>query len=125
MEHGFNEVYSEVSMIEQVSAYSFGRHNAHTTLFSRQHQAYEYHALEPLSPEDIKKEKEHTALFMTLGGIAIATGLFALLGKLHAKGTLSEIKNPDTIAEHTKSYMHKIGKSAHSLGTTIKGWFGK
>lgn len=112
-------------MIEQVSAVNFGRHNGHTTLFARQHQAYEYHALEPLSSSDLIKKKEHTALFMTLGGIAIATGLYALLGKLHAKGVLSEIKDPDNIIEHTKAYMHKIGKSAHSMGKTIKGWFKK
>ena len=110
-------------MIEQVSALSFGRHNAHTTLFSRQHQVYEYHALEPLSSSDVIEKKKHTALFMTLGGIAIATGLYALLGKLHAKGSLTEIKDPSTVTEHTKSYMHKIGKSAHSIGKTIKGWF--
>lgn len=112
-------------MIEQVSAVSFGRHNAPTTLFSRQHQAYEYHSLEPLTSADIRKKKENTALFMTVGGIAIATGLYALLGKMHAKGALSEVKDPESIAEHTKSYMHKIGKSAHSLGSTIKGWFKK
>ncbi len=112
-------------MINQVSAMSFGRNNAQTTLFSRQHKVYEYHSLEPLTSADIKKKKEHTALFMTLGGIAIATGLYALLGKLHAKGTLAEIKDPDNLVEHTKAYMHKIGKSAHDLGKTMKGWFKK
>lgn len=112
-------------MINEVSALNFGRHNAQTTLFSRQHQAYEYHALEPLTSADVRQKKENTALFMTVGGIAIATGLFALLGKLHAKGTLSEIKDPENLVEHTKSYMHKIGKSAHSIGSTIKGWFKK
>ncbi len=112
-------------MINQVSAVNFGRHNAQTTLFSRQHRAYEYHALEPLSAADVRKKKEYTALFMTLGGIAIATGLYAILGKMHAKGMLSEIKNPDSILDHTKSYMHKIGQNAHNMGKTIKGWFKK
>ncbi|MCM1010631.1 MAG: hypothetical protein NC390_07130 [Fusobacterium sp.] len=112
-------------MIEQVSAINFGRHNAQTTLFSRQHQAYEYRSLEPLTSAEVRKEKEHTAMFMTLGGIAIATGLFALLGKLHAKGVLSEIKDPDTVSEHIKSWVHKTGESANSMGKTIKGWFSK
>lgn len=112
-------------MINQVSALDFGRNNAQTTLFSRQHRSYEYHSLEPLTSAEARKEKEHTALFMTLGGIAIATGLFALLGKLHAKGVLSEIKDPDTVSEHFKSWMHKTGESANSMGKTIKGWFSK
>lgn len=112
-------------MIHQVTDINFGRNNAQTTLFSRQHRVYEYHALEPLTAEDLRKEKEHTALCMTLGGIAIATGLFALLGKLHAQGTLSEIKDPETIAEHVKSWAHKVGKSANNSGKTIKGWFSK
>ena len=112
-------------MINQVSALTFGRNNGQTTLFSRQHKVYEYHSLEPLSADDVRKKKEHTALMMTLGGIAIATGLYAVLGKLHAKGVLSEIKDPDNVVEHTKAYMHKIGKSSHSLGQTIRGWFKK
>ncbi len=112
-------------MIHQVTDINFGRNNAQTTLFSRQHRVYEYHALEPLTAKDVQKKKERTALFMTLGGIAIATGLFALLGKLHAKGTLSEIKDPETIAEHIKSWAHNTGKNANNLGKTIKGWFSK
>ncbi len=112
-------------MINQVSAVSFGRHNAKTTLFSRQHQVYDYQALEPLSSKDVIKKKERTALFMTLGGIAIATGLFALLGKLHAKGSLTEIKDPESVMDHTKTYLHKIGKCANDLGKSIKGWFKK
>lgn len=112
-------------MINQISAVDFGRNNGQTTLFSRQHQVYEYRALEPLTAADIRKKKEHTALLMTTCGIAIATALFALLGKLHAKGVLSEIKDPDTVAEHFKSWVHNIGKSANNTGKTIKGWFNK
>ena len=112
-------------MIHQISDVSFGRHNAHSTLFARQHQVYDYKALEPLSSKDVIKKKERTALFMTIGGITIATGLFALLGKLHAKGALSEIKDPESMLEHTKSYLHKIGKFANDTGTTIKKWFKK
>lgn len=112
-------------MINQISAVSFGRNNGQTTLFSRQHKTYEYHSLEPLSSDDVMKKKEHTALCMTIGGIAIATGLYALLGKLHAKGTLSEIKDPSNIKEHTQSFFHRIGKSAHNVGKTISGWFSK
>ncbi len=112
-------------MINQVSAVNFGRNNGQTTLFSRQHKAYEYRALEPLSANDVRKKKEHTALMMTVCGIAIATGLFALLGKLHANGTLSEIKDPDTVFEHFKAWAHTLGKSANNSGKTIKGWFNK
>ena len=110
-------------MIEAVSALTFGRNNGHTTLFSRQHQTYSYQALEPLSSEDIKKKKEKTALMMTVGGIIIATGLYALMGKLHANGTLSEIKDPATAGEHVKSWSHSVGKSAHNIGKKINGWF--
>lgn len=110
-------------MINEVSAITFGRRNAHTTLFTRQHQTYEYHALEPLTSADIIKKKEHTALLMTLGGIAIASGIYAVLGHYHAKGALKEIKDPESITEHIKSWGHKLGKSANSVGTTIKGWF--
>jgi len=112
-------------MINQVSAVSFGRNNAQSALFSRQHQVYEYHALEPLSSADVKEKKRHTAAMVTLGGVLIATGAYALLGKMHAKGVLSEIKDPDNIIEHTRAYLHKIGKNSNSVGTTIKGWFCK
>ena len=112
-------------MINQVSAVSFGRNNAKTTLFSRQQQAYEYHALEPLSSGDIKKEKKNTAIMATGTGIVIATALFALLGHFHASGKLSEIKDPSTTGEKLKSCIHKIGETAHSMGSTIKRWFKK
>lgn len=112
-------------MISQVSAVSFGRHNAQSTLFSRQHQVYEYHALEPLTSKDIQEKKKHTALMVTAGGVLLATGAYALLGKMHAKGTLLEIKDPDNVIEHARAFLHKVGKSSNSLGTTIKGWFKK
>lgn len=112
-------------MINQVSAVSFGRHKAQSTLFSRQHQVYEYHALEPLTSKDVKEKKRHTALMVTLGGILLATGAYTLLGKMHAKGTLAEIKDPDNIIEHTKAFLHKVGKSSSSLGKTLRGWFKK
>ena len=112
-------------MIHQVSAVAFGRNNAQSTLFTRQHQVYEYHALEPLTSNDVKEKKKHTAALVTLGGVLLATGAYALLGKMHANGTLAEIKDPGSIIEHTKAYLHKIGKSSNSLGKTIKGWFKK
>lgn len=112
-------------MIEAVSAVSFGHNNAKNTLFSRQQRAYDYHALEPLSSDDVVKEKKHTALAVTVGGIVIATGLYALLGKVHANGALKEIKEPSTTGEHVKSWLHKIGENAHSVGKKIKGWFTK
>lgn len=112
-------------MISQVSAVSFGRNNAQSTLFTRQHQVYEYHALEPLTSKDVQEKKRHTALLVTLGGVLLATGAYALLGKMHANGTLAEIKDPDNIIEHTKAFLHKIGKSSNSVGSTIRGWVGK
>ena len=45
-------------MIHQVSAVAFGRNNAQSTLFTRQHQVYEYHALEPLTSNDVKEKKK-------------------------------------------------------------------
>lgn len=112
-------------MISQVSAVSFGHQKAKSTLFARQHQVYEYHALEPLTSKDVKEKQKNTALIVTLGGILLATGAYALLGKMHASGTLAEIKDPDNIIEHTKAFLHKVGKSSNSLGSTIKGWFKK
>lgn len=112
-------------MINQVSAVVLAAIMQHTTLFSRRIERMSTVLYEPLTSAEARKEKEHTALFMTLGGIAIATGLFALLGKLHAKGVLSEIKDPDTVSEHFKSWIHKTGQSANSMGKTIKGWFSK